>query len=201
MLRIALTGGIGTGKSEVLASLAAAGIPVIEADKLAHQALETEAVATAIRARFGAAAFGTDGRVDRARLGAIVFADEAARRDLEAMVHDVVYAAIHGWMNEQQAHGARVVVAEIPLLFESGHEGDFDRVIVTACDPALQVERVVTRSGLSADDVRRRIAAQMSLDEKIRRAHTVIRTDGSLADTRARAAAVARALLDAAGSD
>jgi len=195
MLRVALTGGIGTGKSVALARFAELGTPVVEADTLAHDAIApgTPGVA-AVRQRFGDGVIEPDGRVDRGRLGALVFDDSEARRDLEAIVHPAVYRAIDEWMQTQEARGARMAMAEIPLLFETGHEGDFACVVVTACAEAEQVRRAMARSNLSGPEVRRRIAAQGPLDDKVRRADYVIWTDGTVEETRVRAAAVWDAL-------
>jgi len=191
MLTVALTGGIGTGKSVVLARLAELGAPVISADDVAHDVIGTGTPgAAAVRARFGDDVMRPDGSVDRLRLAAIVFRDTAARRDLEAIIHPEVRAAIAAWGEAQARDGAAISVAEIPLLFENGRERDFDRVVVTACAEAEQVRRVVARSGLAGDDVRRRIAAQWPLAEKVRRADYVIRTDDSLDATRQRAGEV-----------
>ena len=185
MLRVAVTGGIGTGKSVVVAELAACGAPVVDADALVHEALRAGSPAAAdVRARFGEAVIAPGGDVDRARLGALVFQDSQARRDLEAILHPAVYRAIELWMQAQEDSGALVAVAEIPLLYETGHEGDFDCVVVTACDGEEQVRRAVGRAGGSEADARRRIAAQWPLAEKVRRADLVIRTDGTLEATR-----------------
>jgi dephospho-CoA kinase len=195
MLKVAVTGGIGTGKSVVLAQLAACGAPVVDADAVVHEALRSGTPAAAeIRARFGEAVIAADGAVDRPRLGAIVFQDEQARRDLEAILHPAVYRAIEAWMRVQEAGGAPVAVAEIPLLFETGREGDFDCVVVTACDGEEQVRRAVGRAGLSEADARRRIAAQWPLAEKVRRADFVVRTDGTLEATRQTARAIWEAI-------
>jgi len=195
MLRVALTGGIGTGKSVVLASFAELGTPVVEADALAHDVIAAGTPgAAAVRLRFGDGVIGPEGQVDRARLGALVFKDDQARRDLEAIVHPAVYLAIHEWMRAQEASGARMAIAEIPLLFETGHEGDFACVVVTACGRDEQVRRAMARSNLGEPQVRRRIAAQGPLDDKVRRADYVIRTDGTVEETRLRAAAVWEAL-------
>jgi dephospho-CoA kinase len=195
MLKVAVTGGIGTGKSVVLAQLAACGAPVVDADVLVHEALRGGTPAAAeIRARFGEAVIAAGGDVDRARLGTIVFQDEQARRDLEAILHPAVYRAIEAWMRAQEADGAPVAVAEIPLLFETGHETDFDCVVVTACDGEAQVRRAVGRAGMSEEDARRRIAAQWPLAEKVRRADFVVRTDGTLEATRQAARAIWEAI-------
>jgi dephospho-CoA kinase len=196
MLKVAVTGGIGTGKSVVLAELAACGAPVIDADLLVHAALRAgTGAAAAIRARFGEAVMAAGGDVDRPRLGAIVFRDEQARRDLEAILHPAVYHAIESWMRDRDAEGARVAAAEIPLLYETGHERDFDCVVVTACDGEEQVRRAMGRSGMSEADARRRIAAQWPLAEKARRADFVIRTDGTVEETRRQVRSVWDALL------
>jgi len=195
MLRVALTGGIGTGKSVVLASFAELGTPVVEADTLAHDAIAPGTPgAAAVCQRFGDGVIGPDGGVDRVRLGALVFDDREARRDLEAIVHPAVYRAIDEWMRAQEASGARMAIAEIPLLFETGHEGDFACVVVTACGRDEQVRRAMARSNLREAEVRRRIAAQAPLDDKVRRADYVIWTDGTVEETRVRAAAVWDAL-------
>lgn len=183
MLRIALTGGAATGKSYVLDQFRRAGIPCLVADDLAHgiMAAGTEATA-AIAARFGRDVLGGDGAVDRQVLGALVFADPAARRDLEAIVHPGVYRAIEAGLRAFEKLGAPFAVVEIPLLYESGHGRDFDRVIVTACSAEAQVERLV---GRRLSDVRARqiIAAQMPTADKVALADFVVRTDGSTADT------------------
>ena len=195
MLSVALTGGIATGKSVVLALFAELGTPVVEADSLAHDAIAPGTPgAAAVCQRFGDGVIGPEGRVDRVRLGALVFEDRDARRALEAIVHPHVYRAIDEWMRRQEASGARMAVAEIPLLFETGHEGDFSCVVVTACGRDQQVRRAMVRSNLREEEVRRRIAAQGPLDDKVRRADYVIWTDGTVEETRVRAAAVWDAL-------
>lgn len=199
MLKVAVTGGIGTGKSVVLEEFAACGAPVVDADALVHEALRAGSPAVgSIRARFGDGVVTRSGDVDRARLGAIVFADPAARHDLESLLHPAVYRAIDSWMRARADEGAALAVAEIPLLYETGHEGAFDVVVVTACDEAEQVRRVTARTGLSDAEARRRIAAQGSLAEKVRRADEVIRTDGTLDETRRQARALCEALAQRA---
>ena len=196
MLKVAVTGGIGTGKSVVLAQLAASGAPVVDADTVVHDCLRAGTPAVqAIRERFGGTIIAGNGDVDRARLGAVVFEDERARRDLEAILHPAVYRAIDAWMRAREAGGALVAVAEIPLLYETGHDGDFDCVVVTACELEEQVRRVVGRSGLGEADVRRRIAAQWPVEEKARRADFVVRTGGTLEETRSQARSVWDALV------
>jgi dephospho-CoA kinase len=184
MLRIALTGGIATGKSYVLDRLRARGIPCLDADEITHgvTAAGTEA-ASAIAARFGDGVLAADGSVDRTRLGSIVFADDAARRDLEAIVHPAVYRAIAAGLRAFELLGGYpFAIAAIPLLFETGHQADYHRVIATVCPPALQLKRLIER-GLTEDAARQRIAAQMSAASKAARADFVISTDGAFDDT------------------
>jgi dephospho-CoA kinase len=183
MLKIALTGGIATGKSYVLEQFRRRGIPVLDADMLAHGVMApgTEATA-AIAARFGAV-IGEDGAVDRATLGPIVFADANARRDLEAIVHPAVYRAITAGLRAfERLGGSPLAVVDIPLLYESGHAQDFDRVVVTASPVEVQLQRLRTR-GLTDTQARQRLDAQQPTDEKVARADFVIHTDGPTADT------------------
>ena len=185
MVRVALTGGIATGKSHVRARLDALGIPTIDADELARRALQPgTAGETAVRSRFGAAVLGPDGTVDRAALGRLVFADPSARRDLEAILHPAVYEAIEGWFDRLPA-GTPVAVADIPLLFETGHEGEFDEVVVAACPAEEQIRRVVARDRLTEAEARARLTAQWPIEEKVRRADVVIPTTGGPAETHA----------------
>jgi len=183
MLRVALTGGIATGKSHVLEECRRHGLACLDADELAHgvTAAETEATA-AIAARFGADVLAPDGSVDRSKLGPVVFADPAALRDLDAIVHPAVYRAIGAALRGFERLGYPMVVVAVPLLYESGHEKDFDRVIVTAC--AIDTQRARLRArGLSATAAEQRIAAQWPTEEKAARADFVIRTDGTLEET------------------
>jgi len=185
VLKVALTGGIATGKSHVLDTLGKLGAPTIDADRLAREAVQPGRPALdEIRRRFGAEVLEPDGSLDRKKMAAIVFADAAARRDLEAIIHPWVYEAIRRWFEEQAGERTKkFAVADIPLLFETGHAADFDRVIVTACDPAEQLRRVMARDGLAVDEAERRIAGQGPVAEKVRRADFVISTDGSMEET------------------
>ena len=184
MLKIALTGGIATGKSHVLDRFRQRGVPCLDADELAHgvTAAGTEATA-AIAARFGTEVLAADGSVDRRKLGPIVFADATARRELEAMVHPGVYRAINAGLRafELMGDGAFAIVA-VPLLYETGAEKTFDKVIVTACAPETQVARLVER-GLTEEAARQRLAAQWPTARKTSRADFVITTGGTFAET------------------
>ena len=183
MLKVALTGGAATGKSFVLEQFRKKGIPTLVADDLAHgvTAAGTEATA-AIAARFGNDVLAKDGSVNREVLGSIVFADTGARRDLEQIVHPGVYRAIEAGLRAFEKAGDALAVVEIPLLYESGHAKDFDRVIVTACSPETQLKRLIER-GISEMRARQVIAAQKPTEEKAALADYVIRTDGTHAET------------------
>jgi dephospho-CoA kinase len=178
MRRVALTGGIATGKSSVRRRFAHHGVPTIDADGLAHAVIApgTSGAARVVE-RFGPEVRAPDGSIDRRMLGAIVFADPAARRDLEDIVHPAVYEAINAWYAALPP--SRFAVADIPLLYETGREREFDVVVVAACEPDEQLRRVIARDGLTPDAARQRVAAQLPLTEKVRRAHHVVRTDGS----------------------
>lgn len=183
MLRVALTGGIATGKSTVLRRLMAAGIPGIDADVLARQVVAPGTPGfDAVVATFGSGVVDAAGGLDRRALGARVFADPAARAALEAIIHPAVYQAISAWFASLPAD-TRVAVADIPLLFETGRAREFDVVVVVACTPEEQIRRVVARDGVTRDEARARIAAQWPIEHKVAAADHVIWTAGALADT------------------
>lgn len=183
MLKIGLTGGIATGKSYVLDRFRQRGVPCLDADELAHgvTASGTEAT-TAIAERFGRGILAADGSVDRTKLGPIVFADRAARLELEAIVHPAVHRAIAMGVRAFELMGDALAIVAVPLLYETGAEKDFDKVIVTACAPDVQLARVIKR-GLTEEAARQRIAAQWPAERKTSRADYVITTDGSFGDT------------------
>jgi dephospho-CoA kinase len=195
MLRVALTGGIATGKSYCLARFASLGAPVIDADRLARDAVARGSRGLeAVTARFGGSILLPDGSLDRASLGRIVFNDRAARADLEAIVHPEVYRRIGEWFATLPP-GTRIAIADIPLLFETGQHHGFDRVIVTACTPAEQLRRLITRDGLTPAEARARVEAQWPIEEKVARADYVIRTDGTITDTDAQVKTIHELLI------
>ena len=186
MLRVALTGGIATGKSHVLNEFRKHGVPCLDADELAHGVTTAGTEATAqIADRFGADVLDSTGAVDRHKLGAIVFADSTARRALEEIVHPAVYRAIGAGMRAfELLERSPLAIVDIPLLYETGHSNDFDRVIATVCPRGLQIARLKER-GLSDTEAEQRLAAQMSADEKALRADYIIQTDGTIESTNA----------------
>lgn len=193
MIKAGLTGGIATGKTHVVGRLREAGVPVVDADVLAREAVAPGSPGlAAVVDRFGAEMLTAAGDLDRARLGTMIFQDDAARRDLENIVHPHVRRRIAEFF-EKLPPDTPLAVADIPLLFETHQERRFDKVIVVACTPATQLERVMARDRLSRDAAKRRVAAQLPIEEKVRRADYVIRTDGTFAETDAQV----RQLLDA----
>jgi dephospho-CoA kinase len=181
--RIALTGGIGTGKSYVLGRMRDAGVPVIDADILAREAVAQGSDGfKAVVKRFGEDVLTPEGFLDRARLGGIVFLDKGARRDLEAIVHPFVRQKIDDFFHALPPD-VGLAIADIPLLYETGRQRQFDKVIVVACSRDKQVERIIARDGVTREEAERRIAAQLPIEAKVALANHVIRTDGTHAET------------------
>jgi dephospho-CoA kinase len=186
MLVVGLTGNIASGKSTVAARLAELGATVIEADLLAREAVRpgTPALA-AIRDRWGEVVLAPDGSLDRAALRRIVFADPAARRALEAIVHPAVHRLRETHMAAARGRGAHLVVCDIPLLFEVGLEGTVDRIVLVDAAPATRRERLMRDRGLPAAEAEAMIAAQAPAESKRARADLVIDNDGDWAHTEA----------------
>lgn len=200
-LRVGLTGGIATGKSYCLGRFEQLGAPVIDADVLARAVVApgTAGFAEVVR-HFGPEVV-ANGTLDRHALGRLVFADPAARHALEAIVHPRVYAATASWYDALERAGhARFAVADVPLLYETGHEREFDLVVVAACRADLQRARLMARDGLTEIEADRRIAAQLPIDVKRARADYVIDTNGSTVETDAAVAGVF-ARIDALAGD
>lgn len=186
---IGITGGIASGKSTVLRLFGELGARVLSADDLARDVLAKGGPAhrEAIE-RFGEGIVGLDGEIDRPTLGGIVFSDPTARADLNAITHPHIISAmqrgIDDFRSTPQEPGA-VLAVEIPLLIECGLEGMVDEVVVVAAEPETQQSRLTSRSGLSAEQARQRIAAQIPIEHKVERADRVIWNNGSLEDLRA----------------
>lgn len=184
MRRIALTGGIATGKSHVRARFEELGVPTIDSDVLAHQAVAPgSAGLTAVVARFGPDVLDSQGQLDRKRMADIVFSNPLARKTLEAIIHPEVQRETNAWFAGLDSRRHPFAIADIPLLYEVNRDRDFDAVIVVACDPQTQLQRVMARDALSEAEAQRRIRAQLPIEDKIRRADFVIHTDGSIEDT------------------
>ena len=186
MKRIALTGGMGTGKSHVRAVFAALGVPTIDADTLARDVVAHGTPGfESVVATFGRGILNADGDLDRRALAAMVFGDTAKRRDLEAILHPAIRGAIDQWFTTLDKTAFPFAIADIPLLYETGLDTEYDAVIVTSCAPQTQVRRIMARDNLDATEVQHRLDAQMPIEEKVKRATYVIDTNGSLVQTNA----------------
>ena len=181
--RIALTGGIATGKSYVAAKIREAGVPIVDADVLSREVVApgTPGLA-AVRKRFGPDSVRRDGTMDRVRMAQIVFKDKRARLDLEAIIHPAVQKAIDEFFATLPKR-TPFAVADIPLLFETGREKQFNAVVVVACPRGMQLQRLMERNKLSKDDAERRLNAQLPSEKKVEKATYVIRTDGTVEET------------------
>jgi len=192
---VGLTGSIAAGKSTVAEVWAAAGVPVASADVFARRAVEPGSQGLAeVLAAFGEGVLASDGSLDRAALRARVFGDDAARARLESIIHPRVREQREAWVAEQAARGEPLVVSEIPLLFETGSEGDFDVTVVVDAPEEVRLARLVGDRGLQEQEARRMMAAQMSASEKRARADHVLDNAGSREEVRAAAEALLRTL-------
>jgi dephospho-CoA kinase len=201
MLHVGLTGNVASGKSTVAARLASLGATVLDADRYARDALApgTPALARVVD-RFGRSVLEPGGALDRAALGRIVFRDGAARRDLEAIVHPEVARRRAADLSEARARGARVVVSDVPLLFEAALEGEFDEIVLVYAPEAARLARLVRDRGMPEADALAVMAAQGDADAKRHRAHHVIENDGTVAELLARIDALWAVLSRAAKS-
>jgi dephospho-CoA kinase len=182
MLRVGLSGGIGSGKSTVARALAAWGALVVDADAVAREVVEPGRPGlAAVVDRFGPGVLGPDGRLDRPALAALVFADPKARADLNSIVHPLV--AAETLRRQAAAPSDSVVVLDVPLLVEAAKSG-YDVVVIVEAPEAVRLERLVGR-GMPADDARRRMAAQASDDDRRKVADVVLDNSGSEADLEA----------------
>lgn len=181
--RIALTGGIATGKTYVAGKIREAGVPIVDADVLSREVVApgTPGLA-AVRKRFGPDSVRRDGTMDRVRIAQIVFKDKRARLDLEAIIHPAVQRAIDEFFATLPRR-TPFAVADIPLLFETGREKQFDAVVVVACPREMQLQRLMERNKLSKEDAERRLNAQLPIEKKVEKATHVIRTDGTFEHT------------------
>jgi dephospho-CoA kinase len=180
VLRVALTGGIGSGKSVVSAHFESLGVPVIDADVLAHKMVAPGAPALLeIQKTFGAHLVNPQGQLNRAALREIVFHDPQQRRRLEAILHPPIRQAMESWLKEQTTPYALLVV---PLLFETGQESIADRILVVDCDESLQYERVTGRDNVKRAQIQQILASQADRQTRLAGADDVIVNNGGLAE-------------------
>ncbi|HZG57724.1 dephospho-CoA kinase [Paenibacillus sp.] len=186
-MNVGLTGGIACGKSTVSRMLAARGAAIVDADLIARDVVRPGQPALAeVRAAFGAEVFAEDGTLDRKRLGAVVFADEASRKRLEGILHPRIREEIARQMLAwNRTEPERLVVVDIPLMYESGLDKRyaFEDILVVYVPRRVQLERLMRRDGLSLEEAERRIDAQLSIEKKRELADVVIDNSGDLAET------------------
>jgi dephospho-CoA kinase len=182
MLKIGLTGGIASGKTSVADWFAAKGVPVINADKTAHELMEQKAVIAELQREFGGE-YIENGRVNRALLGNKVFSDPLARRKLEKIIHPLVARRMQEKSALLQEENHPCLILVIPLLFEVGWDKSVDQVWVVYVPPEIQKMRLMARNGFTGEEAEQRIASQMPIGEKAKRADVIIDNSGSWEDT------------------
>ena len=181
MLKVGLTGSIGTGKSTVVQIFKKLGAYVISADEIVHKLLEKEEIKKKIRELFGDV-FTPEGKVDRRKVAEIVFDDERKRKQLEGILHPLVFEEIRKFFEEVSKKDPKAVaVAEVPLMIETGSYKNYDIIVVVYAPKDTQLKRL-TKKGLNKEEAEKRITAQMPIEEKVKYADIVIENTGSLKD-------------------
>jgi dephospho-CoA kinase len=185
VLKIAITGGAGSGKSMVARMFQELGGAVLDADEIAHRVVAVGAPAwQELKQAFGPEFFGEDGELDRARMARQVFADPEARLRLNEIVHPHVAKEIRERLEDLRGRGVRMVLVEVPLLFEAGLAEGYDKVIVVDADSQEQVARLLERDRRDEAEIQGIINAQMPLQDKAAKADFVVNNRGALPDTR-----------------
>jgi len=178
---IGLTGGIGSGKSTVAQFLAELGAVILDVDRVGHEALKPGSeVRERVVNEFGQGILNASGDIDRAKLGKLVFSNPEARMRLNRIMHPSIFNMVNARLDEYRRQGVRVVVLEAPLMMEVGKTSQVDEVWVTVAPEGTVLERLRDRAGLSEEESRARINAQLSNEERIKHADVVIDTDCSL---------------------
>ena len=192
MLKVGLTGSIAVGKSFVLRTLAEFGCHVIDADMIARDVVApASAGLKSVAAAFGSEILREDGALDRAKLGAIVFADEAKRAQLNSILHPLIIAVQDDQIREIELRDPKgIVVIDAALMIESGGYRRLDKLIVVHCRPEIQLNRLMSRDQLSREAAAQRIASQMPQEEKMKYADFLIDTSEGFEDTREEVARV-----------
>jgi dephospho-CoA kinase len=195
MLVIGLTGGIATGKSTVAAMFAALGAAVVDADRIAHSLQDRgQACHRQIVEAFGAEVLDETGRIDRARLGARVFSDPAAKQRLEAIMHPAIRDACAQEIRGAEASGRRVCIVGAALILETGQRDRFHKIVLVSAPEEVQVDRLVRARGLTEAEARQRIRSQWPTAAKAALADFVIDNSGDLASTEAQVSRIYFAL-------
>jgi len=186
MRKVGLTGSIAVGKSFVLECFRELGCHVLDADKTAREVVAAGMPGLDLVVKeFGADILGPDSELDRKKLASIVFADEASRKRLNAIVHPLVIEAQDAWLERHAAADPDgIAIVDAALMIESGGYKRFDEIVVVWCEPAIQLKRLMLRDNLSVTDAKKRIDSQMPQDEKKRYARHLIDTSKGMDDTR-----------------
>jgi dephospho-CoA kinase len=196
-----LTGGIGSGKSTAAALLRERGVPIVDADELAREAVAPGSPGLAeVQAAFGPQILAPDGSLDRKQLGALVFADAEARSRLNAITHPIVRRLSQERFRALDEQGVALAGYDVPLLFEVGLDSVLRPVVVVTARETTQVERILARDGITEQAARARITAQLPLGEKQKRADYVLYNNGSLAALAAQVDALLEKLRAEAGA-
>jgi dephospho-CoA kinase len=197
MLHVGLTGNIATGKSYAAKAFSALGASIIDADRVAHEILASgTSTYLKILDAFGQEILGRDREIDRKKLGQIVFSDSGKRSMLNALTHPEVGAEIRRRMAALgKSSSGEIIIVDAALMIETGGYKIYDCLIVVACDPSLQVSRIMSRDGLTEAEARARMASQMPMEEKLRLADYTIDTSGTFEQTDDQVKAVYRELL------
>jgi dephospho-CoA kinase len=194
VMRVAITGGIACGKSLFSRELCRLGTDILDTDDVTHDLEAPGGVAvSAVRLLFGDGVIRADGGVDREALASVVFNDAAARERLNGAVHPLVKDVVARWLAQP---GLRPKAVVVPLLFEAGWDGDWDVVICLKSSEAVQVQRLVRSRGLTEEQARRRISAQMPVAEKALRSHIVVNNDADAEALAQEAVRVHRFLME-----
>jgi dephospho-CoA kinase len=202
MIRVGLTGNVASGKSSVAGIWAGEGIPVVSADELAREAVAPGTPGLdEVRLAFGEGVVAADGTLDRGALRRRVFSDDEARARLEALLHPRIRTLRDRWMDARRSEGAPFVVAEIPLLFETGGERDFDVTVFVDAPDEERLRRLVSFRGIAEDEARRIMAAQMEPARKRALADHTLANDGSMEELRRAALALLDELRGGPGAD
>lgn len=193
---LGLTGSIACGKSTVSRMFQDRGATVVSADQLAREVvLPGSPVLAQLVERFGRGILQPDGHLDREGLARLIFADPEARADLNRLTHPAIARLAEGRLRQLRSQGLPLIVYEAPLLFEAGAEDRVDQVLVVRVDPVIQLQRLMDRDRLDAEEARRRIAAQMPQERKLARADLVLDNSGSLEETERQVAALFARLM------
>jgi dephospho-CoA kinase len=192
MLKVGLTGGYATGKSFVAQELERLGCHIIYADRLGHEVLLLDGEAYApVLAEFGREILGDEGRIDRKKLAALVFGDPARLKTLSSFVHPAVFRLEQKLLSEFEAHDPLgIVVIEAAILIEASRTDFFDKIILTACDPEVQIARGMKRDNSTREQVVARLANQMPEEEKRKHADFIVDTSGTKEQTAAQVFAI-----------